>query len=92
MKRLLIVGLLVAVVLAAGVSLFASSAPDGLERVAAENGIVAAPQEAGAWVLADYTVAGSQGTVPTAVAGLIGVVVTAAVGFGFFHLLRGRRS
>lgn len=92
MKRLLIVGLLVAVVLAAGVSLFASSAPDGLERVAAENGIVAAPQKAGGWVLTDYTVAGSQGTVPTAVAGLIGVVVTAAVGFGFFRLLRGRRS
>ena len=39
MKRLLIGGALVAVVLAAVVSFYASSAPDGLNKVAEDHGI-----------------------------------------------------
>ena len=40
MKRILIIGGLVAVVLAAVVSFYASSQPDGLEKVAADHGIL----------------------------------------------------
>lgn len=94
MKRLVLLGLTMAVVLAGGLSLYASSAPDGLERVAQDHGFAAAGTESAAAgaVLADYTVAGSDAPLSGAMAGLIGVVVTAAVGFGLFRLIRGRQN
>ncbi len=94
MKRLLIVGGIVAVLLAAVVSFYASSAPDGLNRVAEDHGIAAGEQEsatAGS-PLADYALSGvDNDRLGTAMAGLAGVAVTAAVGFGMFQLLRVRR-
>ncbi len=94
MKRLLIVGGIVAVLLAAVVSFYASSAPDGLNRVAEDHGIAADEQEsatAGS-PLADYALSGvDNDRLGTAMAGLAGVAVTAAVGFGMFQLLRVRR-
>jgi len=94
MKRLLIVGGVVAVLLAAVVSFYASSAPDGLNRVAEDHGIAADEQEsatAGS-PLADYALSGvDNDRLGTAMAGLAGVAVTAAVGFGMFQLLRVRR-
>lgn len=94
MKRLVVVGLLLAVALAAGISLFASSAPDGLEKVAADHGIAAAERESAAAgsPLADYTLSGADGSLPAATAGLLGVAATAAIGFAFFRILRGRQS
>ena len=57
MKRLLIIGGLIAVTLAAVVSLYASSAPDGLNKVAEDHGIAANEQESatGSSPLAGYS-------------------------------------
>ena len=89
MKRMLVVGLLVAVALAAVVSLFASSAPDGLQRVAAQQGFAEQAQESAAArsPLAGYAAGGNR-----ALAGLIGVAVTGAVALGTFRLIRRRQS
>ena len=93
MRRLLIAGGVLAVLLAAVVSFYASSQPDGLNRVAQDHGIAASEQVTSGSVFADYAVSGlDNGRASSAVAGLAGVAVTAAVGFGLFHVLRMRRS
>jgi hypothetical protein len=94
-RRLLIAGGALAVLLAVVVSLYASSQPDGLNRVAEDHGIAASEQDSATSgsVFADYAVSGlGSGRASGAVAGLAGVAVTAAVGFGFFHIIRARRS
>ncbi len=94
MKRVLLVGGLVAVVLAAVLSFYASSNPDGLEKVAGDHGILTAAQDsatAGS-PLADYSTTGvSDDRLSTGLAGLVGVAVTGAVAFGLFYAVR-RRS
>lgn len=83
---LVVVGMLASVVLAAGVSLFASSAPDGLERVAEDTGLADRAQESvtGGSPLADYGLTGTEGSIGTAFAGIIGIGIMAAVAFGIF--------
>jgi cobalt/nickel transport system permease protein len=91
---LIVAGLAVALVLAFAVSPFASSSPDGLEKVAADEGIAQHAQEhhLADGPLADYGVSGvSDERLSTGLAGIIGVLVTFGVGFGVFFLLRGRR-
>ncbi|MEZ5143726.1 MAG: PDGLE domain-containing protein [Acidimicrobiales bacterium] len=79
------VGLLVALVLAFAVSRFASSEPDGLEKVAADQGIdTGATDHALAdGPFADYSTKGvddpGQGK---GIAGVVGVVVTFAIAGG----------
>ena len=88
---LVVVGLVVAVALATFVSPFASSSPDGLERVAADKALDTEVDEhafAGG-PLADYGVDGvDDGRVSTGLAGLIGVAVTFTVGFGVFTVIK----
>ncbi len=94
MKRILIVGGLVAVMLAAVLSFYASSQPDGLNKVAADQGIAAQEQESATSTspLAGYSLTGvGDERVGGAAAGLIGLAVTAAAGFGLFYLIRARR-
>ncbi len=94
MKRLLIIGALMAVVLAAVVSFYASSQPDGLEKVAGDHGILAQERESATSTspLAGYSLSGvGDQRVSGAAAGLVGVAVTAAAGFGLFYAVR-RRS
>lgn len=94
MKRILIVGGLLAVVLAAVVSFYASSAPDGLNKVAEDHGIAASEQESATKgsPLADYSFTGvSNERLGGATAGIVGVAVTAFVGFGLFYMIRDRR-
>lgn len=89
-------GLLVALVLAFGVSRFASSDPDGLEKVAADHGIDA---EERPHALEDTTFAG-YGTAAvrdeglgTGIAGVVGVIATFCVATGAVWLaatVRGR--
>lgn len=91
MKRFLIIGGLVAVVVAAIVSFYASSQPDGLEKVAEQYGILdnAEDSATGTSPLADYAVTGvTNDRVSVGIAGVAGVAVTAAVGFGVFYALR----
>lgn len=88
------IGLVVALVLAGGVSYYASSAPDGLERVAEDVGFADAAEDSAAAdsPLSDYGVSGiDDERVSVGLAGVIGVVVVGLVAFGLFWWL-GRRS
>ena len=90
----LLVGLFVALVLAGVVSGFASSSPDGLEKVAQDKGFIETAEDsalAGSPV-ADYGVEGVENErLSTGLAGVIGVGVTFAFGLGLFALVK-RRS
>lgn len=92
-RTFLAVGLLVALVLAGLVSGAASSAPDGLEKVAVDKGFESTASEhgLGGSPVADYHVAGvDDERVSTGLAGVLGVVMTLAVGGGLFVVLRRR--
>ncbi|MGW4424460.1 energy-coupling factor ABC transporter permease [Streptosporangium sp. NPDC004631] len=81
------VGIAVAALLAGAVSFYASSSPDGLERVAEDKGFIghATDHALAGQPLADY---GEVGGIPVGVAGLIGVVVTLVVGAALFFAVR----
>jgi cobalt/nickel transport system permease protein len=90
----ILLGLAVTALLAVIVSGFASGSPDGLERVAEEQGFSddAEDHDLAGSPVADYGVQGvDDDRVSTGLAGLIGVTVTFAAGLGLFHLVR-RRS
>jgi cobalt/nickel transport system permease protein len=83
-------GLVVALAVAFFVSPFASSSPDGLQRVAIDSGFEGTATDhalAGA-PLADYGVKGDDGGLSTGVAGVIGVGLTFVVGAGLFLVIR----
>ena len=90
------IGLLVAAMILAGVlSYFASSQPDGLEKVAGDQGISASerPHDGKDSPLADYQTAGlGDSWASGGIAGLLGVAVVGAAGSGLFMLLRPRRA
>lgn len=90
-RVVLAVGLLVALVLAGVVSGFASSSPDGLERVAQDEGFASEAEEHAAsdGPLADYELDGGGGT---GVAGVVGVVVVLVVATGGAYALRRKDS
>lgn len=94
-RAFVIGGALVALVVAAGVSQFAVPEPDGLESVAAETGFASSADDhalAGG-VFADYATEGvTNRTVSLAVAGVVGVLITIAVGAGIVLALRDRRG
>ncbi|WP_244872007.1 PDGLE domain-containing protein [Catellatospora sp. TT07R-123] len=104
-RRFVLAGLGVAAVLAGGVSYLASSSPDGLDattldgctlneagEIIAGNCIAqrAGGHELGGSLLADYAVKGLKDS--TGLAGLLGVVLTFALGLGVFWLVRRRRA
>jgi cobalt/nickel transport protein len=95
MRLFLIAGLLVAVGLALVVSPFASSSPDGLEKVATDKGFLETAKDH-AFAdspLADYAVKGVDNErLSTGLSGLIGVLLTFGVGLALFALVTGRRS
>jgi hypothetical protein len=85
------IGLLVALLVAGVLSGFASSSPDGLERVSIDRGFdqAAADSAVAGSPLADYTVDGvDNGRLSTGLAGIIGVALTLAVSAGLFYGLR----
>ncbi|OLR94289.1 PDGLE domain-containing protein [Actinokineospora bangkokensis] len=105
--RFLLGFLLVALVLAGGVSYFADPSPDGLDHATLQGCQVTegpdGEQLTGNCIaqgarehalsdspLADYSVGGDEGL--SGVAGVIGVVLTLAVAFGLFWVLRRRPS
>ncbi len=96
MKRLLIGGFLVALVLAGFVSYYASSSPDGLEKVAEDKGFIATAEDhdLADSPVADYAVRGvGNERLSGGLAGVLGVVVTFAVGgVLFLAVRRGGRS
>ncbi|MFE0644271.1 energy-coupling factor ABC transporter permease [Streptomyces sp. NPDC058877] len=94
-RKLWIGGLVTALVLAGFVSFYASASPDGLEKVAADQGIDKNVQEHAAAdsPLADYGVKGIElPRVAVGLAGAIGVGATLAVGSGLFWVVRRRTT
>jgi hypothetical protein len=95
---LLVAGLIVALGLAAFASPFASSKPDGLERVAEDKGFLDTAEDSAVAEspLADYAVRNvDDARVGTGLSGVIGVLVTALVAaavFGGVWLLVRRRD
>jgi cobalt/nickel transport protein len=87
----LIVGFAISIFLAGVVSNYASSSPDGLEKVAGDIGFLKdAKEHANAdKLLADYGVKGIENErLSTGAAGVIGVIATAGVSTGLFLVLR----
>lgn len=90
------VGLMIALFAAGVLSYYASSEPDGLERVAEDHGFLGnAVDSANAAIpTADYGIAGvDDERLSVGLAGVLGVAVMAVVAFGLFWLLaRGRTA
>lgn len=87
------IGLAVSLVLAGVASYYASSAPDGLEKVAGEIGFGESAQDSAASgsPLSDYGVtAVSDERLSVGLAGVIGVLLTGIIAFGLFHFLARR--
>ena len=86
-------GLALTLALAFAASPFASSKPDGLEKVAADKGFDrgATSSAFASGPLADYSVKGvSNGRLSTGLSGIAGVTVTFALGGGVFYATRRR--
>lgn len=91
LRLFLLGGLLIAVGLGLFVSPFASSDPDGLERVATEEGFIDSAEDHSFRdsPVADYSVKGvDDSRVSTGLAGMIGVLITFGVGVALFAVLR----
>lgn len=86
------IGLGVALLLALFLSPFASSSPDGLEKVAEQKGFAEKGKEWQAWrhaPLREYTVPWIRNErLSTAVSGLIGTLAIFMIAFGFGKLLK----
>ena len=95
LRMFLLGGLLVAMGLALIVSGFASSSPDGLEKVAEDKGFLETARDHvfADGPLADYTLKGVDNErLSTGISGLIGVLLTFGIGLALFALLRNMRS
>jgi hypothetical protein len=92
-RTLWVIGLLVSLVLAGVVSFYASSSPDGLEKVAQTYGFIdnAEDSAVAGTPLADYGVRGVENErASVALAGVAGVAVTGLLAGGIFMALRRR--
>ncbi|WP_371598273.1 energy-coupling factor ABC transporter permease [Streptomyces sp. NBC_00564] len=94
-RKLWITGLVASLILAGFVSFYASASPDGLEKVAEDQGIAKAAKEHSAAdsPLADYGVKDvSNARISGGLAGVIGVGATVVAGTGVFWAVRRRRT
>ena len=94
-RTFVIVGLLVALLLAGVVSFYASSRPDGLERVAADHGMTQAEQQHAAknGPFADYQTKGvDNGRLSGGLAGVVGSLVVLTLAGGLVLVVRRRRT
>jgi hypothetical protein len=93
---LIFVGLMISLIIAGVVSYYADPNPDGLERVAEDQGFIEdAADSANAEIFAsDYGIAGVEDErLSVGLAGALGIVVMIVVGFGLFWFLgRGKKS
>ena len=90
-SKFLIAGFVLSLVLAGVVSNYASSSPDGLEKVAEDIGFLDSAKDHtyADGPLADYGVKGIENErLSTGAAGVIGVIATAGVSTGLFFVLR----
>ena len=90
-KTFLISGFVVSLFLAGVVSFYASSNPDGLEKVAEDIGFIETAKDHtyADGALADYGVKGiDNARLSTGAAGVIGVVATGVISTGLFMVVR----
>ena len=90
-KTFLLSGFVVSLFLAGVVSFYASSNPDGLEKVAEESGFIETAKDHtyADGALADYGVKGiDNARLSTGAAGVIGVVATGVISTGLFMVVR----
>ena len=90
-----VTGLLAALLLAGGLSYYASASPDGLEKVAGDHGIDRTVQDHAARnsPLADYRTKDVENArLSGGLAGVVGVGATLAVGTGVFWAVRRRTT
>lgn len=92
-KKIIQIGLVTSIFVAAIISFYASGHPDGLEFVAEQVGFLNTAKDsavAGS-PLAGYSFAGLDNErISAAIAGIIGVLLTAVVSFGLFSFLKKR--
>jgi cobalt/nickel transport protein len=89
-NRFLLAGILVSIFVAGFFSFYASSSPDGLEKVAEDKGFLDTAQESAnsGSPLADYGVAGIDNErLSVGLSGLIGVIVTLVLSLVIFKSL-----
>lgn len=94
LKKFYISFFLIATALAGGVSYYASSHPDGLEKVAEQKGFLDTAKDSAVAdsPLSDYGISGLDNErLSVGLAGVIGVVATALVALALFGLLRKKR-
>lgn len=84
-KIFIFAALLLSLFLAIFISPFASSSPDGLERVAEDKGFLGKGEEWSAWELApipDYAMPGlGESALATGAAGFVGTLAVFAIGY-----------
>jgi len=93
--KLVMFGLAIALVIAFILSPFASSSPDGLERVAEDHGFIQKGSSAPTWAnspFTEYETPGVEGGVSTGLAGVLGTLAAFAVGVGIARLMSGRNG
>ena len=93
MKKIIFVGLFIAIAVATFLAPFASSHPDGLEKVAEEKGFLNKGESTELFhaPIPDYEMPGvKQEKIAVSLAGIIGTLVTffAAYGIGYFMKTR----
>ncbi|MGA1306264.1 MAG: PDGLE domain-containing protein [Candidatus Nanopelagicaceae bacterium] len=93
MKKFYLLFFIAALSLAGGLSFYASSSPDGLEKVAEDEGFLESAEDSALSnsPLADYGLAGLDSErLSVGIAGVIGVVVTAIIALALFTLIKKR--
>jgi cobalt/nickel transport protein len=92
--KFIFAGLGVSALVAGGLSLFASSDPDGLEKVAEDLGFIETGQDSvvADSPLADYGIAGFDATWANAVSGVTGILASAIVGYGLYLWMKAPKA
>lgn len=93
MKRFILISLMISIILVLFISPFASTCPDGLEKVTEEKNI--AIKETGIInsIMPDYTISYIKHEgLSTSIAGLLGTIITFAAGTGITFLYNKRNG
>ncbi len=92
-RRWWLVGLAIAALVVVVLAPLASADPDGLERVAEDQGFIGLAQNVFAGLLGDYAIPGVDNTwLSTVLAGLLGVAIVAVVVLVLGRLVARRRA
>jgi len=94
-RKEILIGLIIALIVAFFLSPLASSWPDGLERVAHDYGFIAQGEQGSIFKspIPDYAFPGiGNEKMATAISGLLGTLVIFGIGYGLACLLKKRRD